>query len=304
MSLSSSYDTTAASLLLETLALERAKDKVAGVHMATTKGVRDSLVMRFDGQRLTQALQDSISCLARVVDYGNTKRLVFKNNGLEEEELVWHVQGIISSSDLPPFYPTGRTSPQHLVEPSQCLLPPTFVDEDQDGTFMDASNRYFSSRHDNRGGDPVEMTDTIDPTGSLAKMANDTHYYGEENVVQYLERVQTEHGKKKSTVEIQPVNFKRGDIVEIQVTISAVKLQKAQWKLIATLRCITLLDGRFAQSTLRNHVKFGCGMERNLTSRPLKRRSGADPDTADEHGSDMENTTSKIRKMDIDPSEE
>ena len=49
-----------------------------------------------------------------------------------------------------------------------------------------------------------------------------------------------------STAKVGPVAFKTGDIVEAQVTFMLIPTKDVDWKMIAVLRCLTLLEGKFA----------------------------------------------------------
>ena len=46
--------------------------------------------------------------------------------------------------------------------------------------------------------------------------------------------------------ETDPTQFRVGDIVEVQMTIVAVPIQKNKFKVITQLRTVALLDGTFA----------------------------------------------------------
>ena len=46
-------------------------------------------------------------------------------------------------------------------------------------------------------------------------------------------------------LEIDPAQFRIGDIVEVQITIATVPVQNNKYKMIAQLRCLALLDGTF-----------------------------------------------------------
>lgn len=50
-----------------------------------------------------------------------------------------------------------------------------------------------------------------------------------------------------STSAVAPVTFKVGDLAEVQITFTMVPLKEEEWRIIPTLRCVTLLDGRFTQ---------------------------------------------------------
>lgn len=65
---------------------------------------------------------------------------------------------------------------------------PDFVGEDKQGTYLDASNRYFSSTRDGKGGAAQDFTPDVDPTGALAQLNGDRYYHGEENRVEYFRR--------------------------------------------------------------------------------------------------------------------
>ena len=61
------------------------------------------------------------------------------------------------------------------------------------------------------------------------------------------------HRAFKSIAPLTPVAFKSGDIVEVQVTFMLVPAKLPEWRMVPTLRCIMLLDGKFAQ--VRRHAR-------------------------------------------------
>jgi hypothetical protein len=63
------------------------------------------------------------------------------------------------------------------------------------GTALDASNRYFTSRTIDPYGQPLSVDSTIDPHGTLTQLSNGDLFYGEDNVVLYMERIQDGDGK-------------------------------------------------------------------------------------------------------------
>lgn len=61
--------------------------------------------------------------------------------------------------------------------------------EHEGAVALDLSNRIFTSRRDNPTGKAITMGAHIDPNGLLLNLAGHNMFYGEENVVEYAQRV-------------------------------------------------------------------------------------------------------------------
>ncbi|KAF6759696.1 hypothetical protein DFP72DRAFT_988566 [Ephemerocybe angulata] len=265
------------------------------------------------------------------IDIGNMKRLALRRaEELCDTESVWHLQGVLTLINLPPFYSNGR--PRDNI-PIRCLRqglrlhgldteaferafqaimdiatlfertvptmnPPDFINRDEHGMFIDVSNRYFSTRRDYRGGEPAGFSLDVDPTGALAKMEDDNYYHGEENVVRYFERVVNKLTRSAKMVAVPPVTFKEGDVVELQLTFMLVPLKNSEWKLAPILRCITLLDGQFAQKRIREKFNLKTNKTAQIQKKGLKRRWGVDIDHT--YVEEEETTRAKLGRMEVE----
>jgi hypothetical protein len=50
--------------------------------------------------------------------------------------------------------------------------------------------------------------------------------------------------------EVDPIRFRVGDIVEVQITVAAVPIRSNKFKMITQLRCLALLDGTFTDVSI------------------------------------------------------
>ncbi|KAH6894773.1 hypothetical protein BKA70DRAFT_1375752 [Coprinopsis sp. MPI-PUGE-AT-0042] len=217
--MNSEYDLILAAEALEQVAREREGKKLAGVQLSSLTGPK-------------------------------SLRVVLKKEDInEQEEVVWHVQGIIQKHELPPFTTNMRKAIDNTVylftEFSRCvgasdLKPIAFLEQGKDGPCLDLSNRYFTPRSDDPYGSSIPMDTAIDPTGTEL-------FHGEDNEVKYFERKRSKESGKYSLEAISPIRLRVGDIVECQTTFMLVPVKGKQWKMTAVLRSITLLHASFTQ---------------------------------------------------------
>ena len=59
-----------------------------------------------------------------------------------------------------------------------------------------------------------------------------------------------------SFFEVDPTQFRVGDIVEAQITVASVPIRNNKFKMISQLRCLALLDGTFTDVSIPypNHI--------------------------------------------------
>ena len=50
--------------------------------------------------------------------------------------------------------------------------------------------------------------------------------------------------------EVDPIQFRVGDIVEVQITVVAVPIRSNKFKMITQLRCLALLNGTFTDVSI------------------------------------------------------
>ncbi|KIM78969.1 hypothetical protein PILCRDRAFT_74910, partial [Piloderma croceum F 1598] len=168
----------------------------------------------------------------------------------ETEELVLSMQGVIVNKDLPPILniPDGRRQPvlcqtvellgldcdkfktcidtlRHLHQIFACLVPegdmePLTFNQFCGSDMVEFSTRYFTSRRDDPNGTAIPSNQYTDPHGMLSRMSNGKFFHGEDNKVLYY-TLKHDNGERKITFsEADPVQFRIGDVVEVQITIA------------------------------------------------------------------------------------
>ncbi|EAU85054.2 hypothetical protein CC1G_04150 [Coprinopsis cinerea okayama7 len=311
------YQTASAAAELEQLALERTGHRLAGQQLAT-----------LDHKRVHSELTTSYFANDR------TWRMIQRSDeGPTTSEMVWHLQGILMKKDLPPFdaairpnmkakarylrqgvtiggfsTPTFSRAAENISEIysvfSRCvkegsLAPSDVVTTSPNGVSISASNRYFTSRSDDPQGQAYTIGFDIDPNGTLTQVAGDRYFYGEDNIVYYLEKIEnTETGTGNASLQsksIGPVKIREGDIVEIQVTFMLVPMKGNKWRMNAVLRCITILDASFALEATRR-LSTNAPLEVLEPQVRLKRRIGKDIE--DEQQEDAR--SNKFQRMNVD----
>ncbi|KAK7018721.1 hypothetical protein VNI00_018281 [Paramarasmius palmivorus] len=239
-----------------------------------------------------------------------------------EEELVFTIQGIILQCDLPPIVrPFPRSvSPIHLQQ--RILLSgfntTTFADALQGLNHVDnilrlnvrddsppkstphkygypsieITNRYFTSKRLANEEDHIGIPLDIDPNGILEGLRGDSLVYTADNAVQYYQRQLVNGGQQFKPVK--PAHIKKGDIVEVQLTVTLVesrtgkgKNTRHQYLTRLVLRSITQLDSTYSDAC------------RLASSQPpprpnLKRKIGHDEEEAME-------TQERMKRMAVDP---
>ncbi|KAK7023596.1 hypothetical protein VNI00_016635 [Paramarasmius palmivorus] len=205
----------------------------------------------------------------------------------ELEEIVFTVHGVLEQCELPPIIkPLAKPSSAKYLQQRIVLTgldTPTFNDA-RDGLArveyylrlnvrdynpqyhvgirgsqgkLHLSNRYFTSKRFAEEMEDIAFPTEIDPKGILNSIRGDSLVHTTENDVEYYERYYRngeQHFRK-----IQPAHITKGDIVEVQFTMTlfeSLHNKEAQsgpvynTKLI--LRSITLLDRHFSEA--RSHV--------------------------------------------------
>ncbi|KAH6907176.1 hypothetical protein BKA70DRAFT_1428145 [Coprinopsis sp. MPI-PUGE-AT-0042] len=266
------YDQTKAAHVLDAIMKKRANAKGVGEHLVGID--RDSFNARF------AMAKNGTEQVWRVIHKDSTS-----NGTAECEEVVWLIQGVIAKNELPPFRGnigrnaakskarylkqgvslTGFNVPSFSTAVEKIgmvyaefsrnvgefdLAPLSLVTLGHEGPSIDVANRYFTSRKDDPYGKALEFGTGIDPSGILTSCLGQDLLYGEDNVVEYYQRTLNKEDGKVSVDAIPPVRFRVGDIVEVQATFSLVPVKGRQWKMVATLRCITLLDGSITQDSM------------------------------------------------------
>ncbi|KAK7017882.1 hypothetical protein VNI00_018557 [Paramarasmius palmivorus] len=171
------------------------------------------------------------------------------------------------------------------------IQPNAIVSSFRGNLAIQASNRYFTPALLARAGDEpiVDLEQHVDPKGILRKLAGDEYVHLSENQVIYTTITKTEHGKDRynvipftivtkvahlldSNLSLPPRSFQLGDIVELLVSVLAVKvdMRTGKYRMVCTLRAISLLDGSISE--IANIMKLQA-TNRELHAAPrLKRR--------------------------------
>ncbi|KAF8872048.1 hypothetical protein BD779DRAFT_1453279 [Infundibulicybe gibba] len=221
-------------------------------------------------------------------EHPQTWRLIKKssaveNKGLEPEELVFTIIGIISEVDFPAIKEkpisvtprqckflrqsvslTGLGSPMFdaAVEATHQIYD-MFQRQFQEGALevwhtdvwqtpshqshlsLPMSNHYLTPRRDAPRMEHIPFETEEDPHGYLESMFKEGYVHGEENIVGYYTKSKEEG--KKIFVKAGPQSFRQGDIVEVQVSFVVVPLKKQKYKMLGILHAIALLDTSFSQ---------------------------------------------------------
>ncbi|KAJ3519865.1 hypothetical protein NMY22_g13007 [Coprinellus aureogranulatus] len=313
--MNSRYDYSSAAKKLQELSEERSGERIVGCQLADWSGDELSNMVKVveDGTTRAKIMVKRADAKHDQTMHGSSEAVGQALAAVPQQvEVVWHVQGILTLAELPPFMAKGRlkdrakflrqairlsgldtagfnTALQNIGDivalfsrSVSNMQPMTFIADDEHGAYLELSNRFFSTTRDRRGGPAVDLSVEVDPNGVLSSLAGERYYHGEENAVMYLERSRNRQTGKASTLPVDPVTFKKGDIVEAQFTFMLIQIKRGEWKLIATLRCVTLLEGGFTQACIREALQMrASGSKRHANGtvgRPSKRRYGHDLD--------------------------
>ncbi|KAF7977179.1 hypothetical protein HWV62_4623 [Athelia sp. TMB] len=160
---------------------------------------------------------------------------------------------------------------------------------------IEVSNRYFV--HQNSEGDmiSVPLTADVDPDGVLAKAAGDDWVHAEDNRVGYF-RCAEKNGKNKYT-PIKPGEFKIGDLVEVQLSVIAVKrrVRGDVYSMKLVLRAITMLNDGYTRAARTSRMQQAASVPTS-PSRGVKRTVGY---MHDEEADDGDVPTSKMTKLTV-----
>ncbi|KAF7975695.1 hypothetical protein HWV62_8813 [Athelia sp. TMB] len=111
---------------------------------------------------------------------------------------------------------------------------------------LEASNRLFVKQTKQMEHVPVAMDKTVDPHGTLQKMANGQYVHSEDCVVRYFKRESkdgnTSYNKADSGM------FKVGDIVEAQCSFIVIPTRSGQHTMKIILRAMTMLNSDFSKT--------------------------------------------------------
>ncbi|KAF7970271.1 hypothetical protein HWV62_24456 [Athelia sp. TMB] len=259
-------------------------------------------------------------------------RLAVKDlNDGQLEEAVLRVQGIICRSHLPPKRKLLRGEPD-TVRYMQQAFTLTGCDSAQfntaiEGAFsiaeflalqqsdmevwkpkqlgsdltIDISNRLFVRQNRDNEHKPVAMDRSVDPHGTLQKVANGEYVHTEDCVVRYFIRSENEDGtisynKAESSI------FNMGDIVEAQCSFIAIPTRKGPYHMKIILRALTMLNSEFSKAARLAQWKYIVASPRVADSNTQKvvhrRNVGYDGDAENED--EIEIVNKKVKSMQVD----
>ncbi|KAF7976215.1 hypothetical protein HWV62_7226 [Athelia sp. TMB] len=247
------------------------------------------------------------------------------------EEAVLRVQGIICKSHLPPKRKLLRGEPEGVRYMQQSFTLVGFGDGNFDmaveGAFhiaeflsrqdsdmalwsptrigpsiaIEASNRLFVKQTKQMDHVPVAMDKTVDPHGTLQKMANGHYIHSEECVVRYFKREQNKEGDI-SYSKADSGMFKIGDIVEAQCSFIVIRTRSGQHTMKIILRAMTMINSDFSKSARLALWKSNALTRQDLTDRNRTkthpRTVGYDGDAEAEDEVDYVNK--RVKTMQVD----
>ncbi|KAG2008672.1 hypothetical protein CC2G_014076 [Coprinopsis cinerea AmutBmut pab1-1] len=207
----------------------------------------------------------------------------------EPTEIVFRIQGIIQSKELPPvgrninrsnrakkhlrqqvtIFGFGAPLFQNFADSVEAMYikygdfisdghleewsPPT----DGDSVGFDVINRYFTHANYATGEPQVPFHETVDPFDVLKQMGGGNYVHTQDNHVDYIERVIAENSKDYQIVS--PTVFKVGDIVECALTARCYPTGNSRVKMRLILKALVLIDQQFREKAcilrMRNRIK-------------------------------------------------
>ncbi|KAJ7241285.1 hypothetical protein C8J57DRAFT_1527028 [Mycena rebaudengoi] len=214
-----------------------------------------------------------------------TKRKVWRLGptnefGGADQEVVIRMQGILAQADLTPGN-VSRFTTTTAINMSQRvqligLESPTFKDcidqtrnvaalyaqhfkgfkmsryetgDDVHGDFLNASNRFFTSLHDDPQAVPTPFGAGVDIMGVLPKLQGTVLVHTEDNAVKYFRIGEDPKTKEAVRDAAFPALFQVGDIVEVHGSFIAFTTKKGkEITMLFNLQTITLIDSSFTKA--------------------------------------------------------
>ncbi|KAF9464019.1 hypothetical protein BDZ94DRAFT_1356192, partial [Collybia nuda] len=201
-------------------------------------------------------------------------------------ESVVRFQGILCDKQLPPITKTGeatlRKQKRHIRQAVTItgLSTPTFQqgidniaylymmfsNQFPDGKMeiwqpssfnghvaLDAHARYLTERRLAPQEQHIEYAIGVDPHGALADLQGHDFIHGPDNYVEYLAM---QHISLTRYSPTNPINFRVGDIVEVQLAFMAVPIKDQRYKMLVSLRGITLLDDSHRNVSTNHYTRL------------------------------------------------
>ncbi|KDR75365.1 hypothetical protein GALMADRAFT_69704, partial [Galerina marginata CBS 339.88] len=105
---------------------------------------------------------------------------------------------------------------------------------------IESSNRIFTPYFDAEHCVVLPFPSNWDTSGNLSQFATDKFRFCDDNLVRYYVKSTTED--YSSFLEVSPVIFRIGDIVEERFTLSVVQIGRSKYRMMTTLRALILLE--------------------------------------------------------------
>ncbi|KDR70811.1 hypothetical protein GALMADRAFT_144305 [Galerina marginata CBS 339.88] len=102
---------------------------------------------------------------------------------------------------------------------------------------VETSNRIFTPSYDTDQSASLPFPKSWDTSGKLRQAMSDKYCFCKDNIVNYHVRT-----KNQNLSDVSPVIFRVGDIVEVQIALKVIQVDKSKYRMLTTLRALTLLD--------------------------------------------------------------
>ncbi|KAF8867600.1 hypothetical protein BD779DRAFT_1464053, partial [Infundibulicybe gibba] len=207
------------------------------------------------------------------LEHPQTWRLMKGGVDGEMEELVVTVSGILSEVYLPPVAekPTTTVSQFKFLRQGVVITglgSPTFeaavevtfevyeifrrefpegkleewaATQYQDYAALPFSNRYVMPSRDAPNMEHIPFEATVDPQGHLEAMIPHGFVRGDDNIVEYYTQKVTTGEERPTFMKANPLVFRVGDLVDVQVSYIVVPLKLQKFKMLPVLRAIALV---------------------------------------------------------------
>ncbi|KAF7979060.1 hypothetical protein HWV62_43543 [Athelia sp. TMB] len=258
----------------------------------------------------------------------NRTSLRFASKNAEDgviEEAVVRLQGIICKSSLPPkrkdlrgepgqvrymkqsFTLNGFNSPVFCMAVDGAFNIAEFLSrKDSDmvqwapGTMggeltMEVSNRLFVKQDENKQHESVPIDLSVNPYGSLARLAGQHYVHTEDCVVRYFTRDENRDGTISYNTSGSGL-FKPGDIVEAQCSVIVIPTRNGPHKMKLILRAMTMLSSEFSKAKWKSKASNDQTQVIVRDEVKYRRNVGYEEDAED----DVDHVNKRVKKMQVD----
>ncbi|KAJ7822233.1 hypothetical protein B0H13DRAFT_2376771 [Mycena leptocephala] len=115
------------------------------------------------------------------------------------------------------------------------------------GSTVTATNRFFTCKRDAPTEQDGEFEDGVDPMGVLSRLKTEDLIHAAENRVKYFKLIIGDENTKPQYVQTGPGSFKVGDVVEMQMSFIAIKMNNGRIKITHRLQALSLLSDVFTK---------------------------------------------------------